>query len=765
MSNSGANFEGLIPSNVETSKHLVTEPTVYVTQEGSDTERSGLGWGQAFRTGKKAVEFLETLPGATGTIRFGYGKWIEAVKRLPGGYAYGQGGRGEETIIEFPASTEIGGALYDKYWGSPTTVGIGGEIDHLCIYGNYANQTYSAPSTIVTESISVTSAGVTLKVLSVSSSFPTASGSTLWIGEKFCTYTGVSGSTFTGVRPANGTTFTATVEMLVQPGAGIGNGIAIQSAYTIIGSDIYVNHCAGHGIVAQGAGETGNNSLEIRIEAKRVETNKGYGIALLPFAPDGHMGKVDGGGNVLGGLLNMNGEWKYYNYHPVGGNAGIATLNRSLIRLTKRQHQFVNLDLDSFAYDGILLDDLAANQSVSDIQIQGMCQHACFAASNAGSIVACYGNGSTSSAERIRLVGTFPGRIDYPISPMPHGYLVGEQNLKTISEANGKVQILNALQISPNSTLGGKLKFSTGDELSYGKSSSFGTSVKSAATSGATTLELNVAPPSASGIVTVSTASTSASPVEALRVKYGKFTGTKLEECTGITENIASGTGVAQHYIEEVGNGTTVAAANGTSYTQPGRAIVTVNGEDSSLLGAATSAGEGGPFNSIYPSGLGVRRVSEYNYRIIFQGVAILNAQTATTTGINESGLASPAGGSGGKDMFYINPADYPAGSTLRTVITAATNATAPESNFTIALYPVSAPSGITNEVKLTVGSQVAKSAAVVTAPAKESLLESVSEAITLPTAAGFYILQLIVSANNAVASAVAIRARLEAKV
>lgn len=600
-----------LPASTETTSKLAAEPAVYISEEGSDSN-TGLGPGQAFRTAKKATEYLEALAVKAGTMQFLHGKWNEAIKRLSGVNVYGKGGRNEASIIELPAATE-GNVLQDASWGSPSAVGTGGEIDHICILGGYLSQTFTAPSTLVTKSVSVTSAGVTLEVLSIAN-FATASGSLLWVGEKLCTYTGVSGSTFTGVKPANGTTFTATVEMLVQPGAGVGHGIAIQSAYTIIGKDVYVNHCVGHGIAVQGAGETGSNAFEVVIEAKRTETNKGYGIAILPFAPDGTIAKTVASGS-LGALLNMSSEWEYSRFHPVGvvqGAGGSTNLNRALVRLTRRDHQFSDLNLDSFAYDGILVDTLAANQNMSDIQIRGFCQHACFASSNAGSLVSYYGAGASPTAERLMLEGSFPGRIDRVLAPSPRTYLVGEQNLKTISEAKGKVQLLNALGISPSSTLGGVLKLATGDELSYTKPSSVGTTVKTAATSGATVLELaSTSGLAASGIVTVSSATTTNAPVAALKVKYGKITGLKLEECTGITENIAAGTGAAQHFAEGVEGGTTVAAADGTSVVQSGREVKLITGEANPLTGAATVAGEGGPFNTIPVAGYGVRFTAE----------------------------------------------------------------------------------------------------------------------------------------------------------
>lgn len=152
------------------------------------------------------------------------------------------------------------------------------------------------------------------------------------------------------------------------------------------------------------------------------------------------------------------------------------------------------------------------------------------------------------------------------------------------------------------------------------------------------------------------------------------------------------------------------------------------------------------------------------SYRVIFQARCLTNAQAATTTGITETGLGLPGGNNGGLDCFYINPADYPAGSTLRIVLSAAVNAVTPASDFTAALYPVTGSAGGENAVSVTVGAQVAESAAKISAPVKETLSEAASGAITMPASAGLYLIQIIVSANNAAKSAVALRARLEVR-
>ncbi len=122
-------------------------------------------------------------------------------------------------------------------------------------------------------------------------------------------------------------------------------------------------------------------------------------------------------------------------------------------------------------------------------------------------------------------------------------------------------------------------------------------------------------------------------------MKYGKITGLKLEECTGITENIAAGTGVAQHYAEGVEGGTSTAAADGTSVVQAGREVKLITGEANVLTGAATVAGEGGPFNTIPVAGYGVR----------------FTAASTTPTGEGENIVVQGVGGSGLKFVAALS--------------------------------------------------------------------------------------------------------------
>jgi hypothetical protein len=757
-----------LSSSVESSSAMAGNPIVYVSKYGSDSN-SGLLPGQAVLTAKKAVELLEATSQKTGTIIFGWGTWEETVKKLNGGNIYGQGGKNKATVIQAIASAPSN-AIQDQFWGNPAAIGTGGEIDHIAVFGNYTAHASYAKSTLVTKSVAVTAAGVTLEVLSTEGEYPEK---LLWVGTHQCSFSGTTAESFTGVKPLNGVTFTAGVEMLVNPGAGVGHGIALQSKQTIIGDDVYVEKCVGSSIVCQGAGESGEQAFEIKIKTQRLENSKRFCLEILPFANDGKCNGLIG--SSFGGAISVgSAEWTFESCHPVGGNTNQNSLQPFLIRIYRRLQHFINCDLDSPVYDAIRVDCLGMGENIDSLTFEGYGQHLSVGCCNAGSVVSYYGN-STSTATGHMFKGTFPGRIDHFATPCPMGYLVGEQNLKTISEAAGKVQVLNALGISPRSSMGGPLTLSTGDVLSYTGVTAMAGSVKKEAKSGETTLEVTITAESvgwaATGLIAVALPGTGAEAKPALRIKYGKVknsgTAYVFEECTGITENIPSGLGVLQHFVTGVTGGTTTNAVDGTGWSQLERTVKTITGEADVLLGPGAAGGEGGPNNTTSPEGLGLRFTSEYSYRVLYQGNAVTaNKQAATTTGINEAGFAAPEGGSGGKGVFYVDPADYPAGSTLRTTLTAAVNATAPGASFSVALYPVSAPSGGVSEVKVKPGVKVANSEAIILLPeaGKEPYVAR-SLAIPMPTKAGFYLLQVNISAENAANACVALRARLEVRV
>jgi hypothetical protein len=784
LNGSGQLVAAQIPSSVVNGSPNV----FYVSKVGNDTA-SGERWGAAFLTGKRAVEALEATTAKTGTIVFGYGTWEETIKRLPGGNIYGMGGGSWDTfpgtVLKVPALSEAevlanpaaANGIYDSHWGSNTLIGTGGEIDHIAIEGNRANNIWAAPSTKLIEApeACTKTEGKEWKVISTAG-FPSSGHA--YFGYFLCSYESIDATHFKGVKlvaTTTGSSYKANVETQVTPYIGYGHGIALQSRSAILGHDIFIRGCVGSGVAIQGAGENGEASFELCCLVHRIEECLRYGIEVLPNASDGMVGFNITSECGLGAYCVASGEYEWINCHPVGGNALNAPSGEynspALVRICNRLQNFKNLHVDSATYDGIVLDSLSfASATLDDIQIDCSSQHASYAGTAAGSLLTCYGN-SNSSAERVRITGSTPGQWNYIASPYPQTYLVGAQNL----ESPTKVQILSASSLAPTSAspLSSPLECE-GHTINYtGIKRAVGSVSKEVKT---TEKEIEItgseaeikAAFEASGILVVAYQGTSATAHAALRLKYSSIVGKKLVLEADVPETINKGTGVSQHFV----TGVTTSGFSGTTadnalVIQKGREIKTFTGEVDVLLGAGTVAAESGLYGGVVVPGYGMRVTSEASYRIIMQGRALVTAAEITAAfhdGINEVGLDAAEGTNGGMNVFYINPADYPQGSTLRVAMSVVTNAVAPGVSLAGQLYSVEPLGSAEGKVGVKEKAQVGGNAEVTT-PAAEALTEGASTPIAMPKEAGFYMLRFFANGAFTAKAAIAVRIRLEAKV
>jgi hypothetical protein len=164
--------------------------------------------------------------------------------------------------------------------------------------------------------------------------------------------------------------------------------------------------------------------------------------------------------------------------------------------------------------------------------------------------------------------------------------------------------------------------------------------------------------------------------------------------------------------------------------------------------------------------GLKIIAPADKAYRRLITVRNRFDAATATTTTLTEGASGVPSGANGGNAVFYIDPAELaPSGPTpkLNLRLLLVTNAVAPACNFTVGLYPITAAGGAAANVAITLGTLVAGSAAALATPAASSPLTAASGDFDCP-AAGFYAIALIISANMAASSSVALRATLLGK-
>lgn len=150
-------------------------------------------------------------------------------------------------------------------------------------------------------------------------------------------------------------------------------------------------------------------------------------------------------------------------------------------------------------------------------------------------------------------------------------------------------------------------------------------------------------------------------------------------------------------------------------------------------------------------------------YERVATGKARLDALTAQTTGLNESQANAPSGAAGHANVIYLDPADWPAGTTLRIRAIALVNDAAPATTFTFGLYPITTNGGAAANVTALFGTVVTGSTVAVTTPAANSQTVVTTGDFAAP-AAGYYALGVVVAANMAANSSVGVRATLAAK-
>lgn len=137
-------------------------------------------------------------------------------------------------------------------------------------------------------------------------------------------------------------------------------------------------------------------------------------------------------------------------------------------------------------------------------------------------------------------------------------------------------------------------------------------------------------------------------------------------------------------------------------------------------------------------------------YLTIIERMARLDASTAGTRYYCVSSIGPvAASASAGIGVFYFDPAFYTAAgyTTMRTRVVTLVNATTPVSDFTTSLNPVTAVAGGAAVVTITAGAAVTGSSTLVSAPVANSMAHAESADFAIP-AAGYYVLQMVNSAN-----------------
>jgi hypothetical protein len=556
-----------------------TQPYEYWVSLGSKASDSNSGEQQSpFATIAHAFATALGSGATTGVVHLGYGTFVEVPLTRPLGCSVIGPGHVLCTIQQENGGN--GNTMQDQYWGNTTTVGNGGgALRGFTINGNQANQTNTCPEAFVTSSTAISSGGATLPVVSTTG-FPSTGH--LWIGSNFCTYTGTSGTSFTGVTCT--TAFTASVEMLVTPFAAVGHGIAIQSLQTMV-DDVYTEFCVGSGIAGQGVGGGGN--WETKISNCKNQNNLRYGLEVCPGFSDGQVNNLVGAGNTLGDVCLREEDWQFSNYHPVGG-VGVGPtfpqLQHALIVICSSLQMFKNVTLDSAAYGSVMFNAVWLNNQIDNITFEGKTISPSIATFGGGSVFQFYGNNSTSFATGLDLrLQAGPG-FNFAMAIRPYTQTVGVQDLATATS----IQLLSVNDLCPfGSAMGGTISIST-DSIAYTGVSKVTTRTFAAATVGQTTLQVYAAPGTlnSSGIVTTTKPSAYIGSA-AQEITYTGMTGPSsgLYTLTGIPASgagsiqyaLPAGTGIAQHFITGCSGGALTSVADSTIAFQTGRSIPAAN--------------------------------------------------------------------------------------------------------------------------------------------------------------------------------------------
>lgn len=147
---------------------------------------------------------------------------------------------------------------------------------------------------------------------------------------------------------------------------------------------------------------------------------------------------------------------------------------------------------------------------------------------------------------------------------------------------------------------------------------------------------------------------------------------------------------------------------------------------------------------------------------------SLIGASAAAATyplGAQEAAVTAAADGVGGRSIFYLDPADWAAGSVvsrttkLRVRAWVVPNSTQPNTTFTVGLYPVTGSSGADPDA--TLGTVVTGSTVALSSFTNSTPKQGNSGDFTCP-AAGFYALAVVLAGSSAASSATLVAAALQ---
>lgn len=461
-------------------------------------------------------------------------------------------GHGEQSQLLLTGSSNAN-LIQSENYGSASAVDAGIYLRNFKLLGNKTNQSATlCPQTYLTADTTVSTSPTTVPVVDTTGF--AASGS-IWLGTARVTYTGVTGTSFTGA--------TCPTSILVRKGAWAtptgskGHLIALQAARCRV-ENLFGSQGAGSGIYFEGPGLTSVYGYENVVDRVRMDGCNRFGLEVGEGVPDGQVGKlVVGDGNLMGGALFRSNDWAVDTLH-VTGTFGTMPLVPQALLLCANDFRAGNVYFDTLPGTGIVIDSgLRGGKAISDIDLsQVRYFNISRGAGSGGHGVLFRGPGANGVVSRVRFAGhDIFSPVGYGFANGPITRTVGTQNLATLT----KLQVISALDFAPSTAVGGTIQVST-DVLSYtGRQMSQALTTADAAI-GDTTLNVDsTAGFDASGSFTLLAVSALGAFTSMTITYTGKtattFTGIPASSTGSITTACPSGGGAAQHFFTGVTGG------------------------------------------------------------------------------------------------------------------------------------------------------------------------------------------------------------------
>lgn len=542
-----------------------------VTANGSTDDRAAL---QAA---------LDAAEAATLTVDSASGTGVPAVVVLPLGYTKVLGGitiasnvhldgQGDRTILMLQGGSNTN-LIQSKSWGSATGFDRGIKIGMgrgLRLLGNKANQTVGPVRTYVTADTAVSTTPTTVPVHDTTG-FPTSGR--VWIGYAQFTYTGKTSTTLTGVTRASGSDTLRAGSWITNANAQ-GHLIAIQGSRCHV--RVYGTDGAANGIVFQGPDPVASGGVivpeNVIHDGCRISLCNGHQVEIGQNCPDGLMGKlVAGPSGSMSTMIIRSADWMFDQLHLVGSYGSTIYNTPAAITIAASDFRGSKIYLDTYPGTSFIVDaSIQGWFNVNDCDISQVRLFQCsWGVGGGGHGVLFRGITSHGNIQRHRFDG-----VNMSNSPIGVGYVngafvrtVGVQDF--VSPPGGKIQINNAMDLLPSSSIGSCPVVFGADTIHYtGKSSAF-TKLTADAVVGATSITVaDTSAFDASGTITLLAEQNNT--FTPMVVTYTSKTATTFDgippngtgSITAATSSAGERGAVGQHYLLGCTGGVTASKPN-----------------------------------------------------------------------------------------------------------------------------------------------------------------------------------------------------------